>query len=198
MPIRTRSDINVAAQEQHRLRLRVAAKLMLALGFLAVMYVVLSMVFSSDESTRVVPTQRVDISRLTPGQTHIVLWEGRPVIVYRRTAADIEALQNSTAALDDPQSKRSRQPDWAKNSLRSREAEWFVGIGVGTDFSCPVELLPVGGEQFKDKPWLGGFVDSCRGSRYDLAGRVFESQFADRNLIVPQYRINNGILLLGG
>ncbi len=190
--------MNTAQQEQHRLRLRVAVKLMLMMAFLVMVYVILSMVFSSDESTRVVPTMKVDISQMQAGESKSVLWEGRPVIVYRRSSKDIIALNGLAATLDDPDSDRSRQPEWATHALRSREDEWFVGIGVGTDFSCPVSLLPAGGDEFLGEPWLGGFVDSCRGSRYDLAGRVFQSQLADKNLIVPPYRIRDKTLFLGG
>jgi len=144
-----------------RLRLRVATKLLLAIGFLMVLYVGLSAFLSSDESTRVMPTQVVDVSSVEPGQAKTV------------------------------------QPNWAKNALRSRREEWFVSIGVGTDFSCPIVLLEPTAELFQGEVWSGGFADDCRGSRYDLAGRVYANQYADKNLIVPDYAIKEMKIVLG-
>ncbi len=193
-------------KQQRRLRLRVAAKLMLALGFFTVLYVVLSVMFHSDPESRVIPTKTVDIGSLKKGESTVVLWEGRPVLIYRRTDNDIAALQTDDPRLLDAGSDKSKQPAWAKNATRSKDPEWFVSIGVGTDFSCPIALLPPSQNQsqnqsndvFMQQPWRGGFVDECRGARYDLAGRVYRGQYADENLIVPSYVIREHQLILGG
>jgi len=185
-------------QDIHRLRLRVAAKLMLAVAFFAVLYVVLSVVLSTDPDSRVIPTQNVNIGDMQAGDMRIVLWEGRPVLVYRRTDQQQQLLQSSNPRLLDERSQGSRQPPWAENPLRSRESAFFISIAVGTDFSCPIKLLPASTEDFKSQPWPGGFVDECRGARYDFAGRVFSGQYADENLIVPAYRIDGDVLVLGG
>jgi len=188
----------VDQQQIRRLRLRVAAKLMFVLGFVGVAYVVLSMVFSSDPDSRVIPTKMVDIGTLSAGEARIVLWEGRPVLIYHRTPAQVKALQSEDTRLLDAKSAQSRQPSWAQNELRSRVPEYFISIGIGTDFSCPIGLLPASSDPFMSKPWSGGFVDECRGARYDFAGRVYSGQYADENLIVPGYRIKDGVLVLGG
>jgi len=188
----------VDQQHIRRLRLRVAAKLMLVLGFVGIMYVVLSMFFSSDPDSQVIPTKVVDIGGLRAGEVRIVLWEGRPVLIYHRTRAQVQALQAEDTRLLDATSEKSRQPEWAKNEQRSSEPEYFISIGVGTDFSCPIGLLPASTTLFMAQPWAGGFVDECRGARYDFAGRVYSGQYADENLIVPGYRIRDDKLILGG
>ena len=185
-------------EDNRRLHLRVAAKLMLAVASLVTTYVVLSMILSSDPDSRVTPTKAVDISRLQAGESRIVLWEGTPVIIYHRTNAQLEALTVADRRLVDAESDYSRQPDWAKNAHRSRVPEYFISIAVGTDFSCPIGVLPASDEPFMQRPWDGGFVDECRGGRYDFAGRVYSGQYADENLIVPEYRISDGVLVLGG
>ena len=171
---------------------------MMVLGFIGIMYVVLSMVFSSDPDSRVLPTKVVDIGGMRAGEVRIVLWEGQPVLIYHRTDQQAQALKAADTRLLDAESTKSRQPSWAKNEQRSSLPEYFVSIGVGTDFSCPIDLLPASQEPFMDKPWAGGFVDECRGARYDFAGRVYSGQYADQNLIVPQYRIKDNVLILGG
>jgi len=171
---------------------------MLLVAFFTVIYVVLAVLLSTDKSTRVIPSQIVDIAGQREGTSRIVLWSGRPVLIYRRTEADIAALQLDDERLLDSGSASSRQPSWANNANRSREPEWFVAIAVGTDFSCPIRHLPASADIFMDKPWEGGFIDDCRESRYDSAGRVFQGQYADENLIVPVYVRKDDVLILGG
>ena len=46
----------------------------------------------------------------------------------------------------------------------------------------PSDSLPVAN-------WLGGYFCPCHGSKYDLAGRVFNGVPAPYNLPVPPYRL---------
>jgi len=170
---------------------------MLGVGFVAILYVVFSVMFSSDPDSRSFPTKVVDIGGMRPGEFRTVLWEGRPILIYHRTAEQVQALQTTDPRLLDEKSEKSRQPQWAQNKLRSSESAFFVSIGVGTDFSCPISLLVASTALFMDQPWGGGYVDECRGARYDFAGRVYSGQYADENLIVPGYRIEANSLILG-
>ena len=86
-------------QEERRLRLRVAAKLMLALGFFATLYVVLSVLLHADPASRVMPTQSVQIGGMRPGDVRKLLWEGRPVLVYYRTRDDIARLAEANGSV---------------------------------------------------------------------------------------------------
>jgi len=172
--------------DSRRLHLRVFAKILIGIAFFVVMYVVLAMVFGTKTGSRKLASQLVDLASINPGQFELVLWEERPVMIYRRTNADIAVLGLPNPELLDPDSNGSRQPNWAKNAYRSRQPEWFVAIGVGLDFSCPIKLVE------------NGFADECRGSQYDFAGRVYRRQYADENLIVPVYTIKGSSLLLGG
>jgi len=122
------------------------------------------------------------------------------VLIQRRTPEMITALQAPEATaggrLRDPDSRNSEQPAPMKNALRSRQPEWFVAIALGTDQGCPIsdarDSTPenasetAGVEQTAD-PVAPGFIDECRGSLYDGAGRVLVGQYADRNLAVPSY-----------
>lgn len=179
------------------LRLRVAAKLMLLLALLGVAYVFIAAFLSGAEDAESKPAFRVDIADLAAGQTRQQEWEGRPVLIHRRTAAEIAGLEQGDARLADPASEDSRQPDWATTASRSRDTEWFVAIGIGMDFSCPLEFLPASDSLFQGEPWSGGYIDTCRGSRYDPAGRVYRNQYADENLIVPDYELVDGAVMLG-
>ena len=180
-----------------RLRLRVAAKMMMYLAFAGVIYVILSAMFSGDGEAPDVPSMRVDITNLQPGETDFLTWEGRPVLVYRRTDEEIVALRSENPLIKDSLSTRSEQPEFAQNALRSENFDYFVAIALGMGRGCTVEHLPASDEAFQGQPWPGGFVESCGTDRYDLAGRVFNGQYAGENLQVPSYSVEGGTLVLG-
>lgn len=135
-------------------------------------------------------TQVFELEDLAPGQAQRLLWRGKPLWVLRRDAGQIEALTRARDGLADADSARSSQPAWARNAWRSRQGSWLVVIGVGTDLGCPVEFLPASGESFRGASWPGGFRETCGSSRYDLAGRAFSGQAGERNLPVPDYRLD--------
>jgi len=194
IPVRSPDD------ERRLLRLRVLAKAMLATAFLVVVFVFLSAFLSGDKPGDPTPGMRVTIGDLAPGATRTLIWEGRPIIVQRRTPDMVAALQaddaTRDASLQDPSSARSEQPEAATGPLRSVDPEWFVAIALGTDYGCPVKPLAPGvGGGGSPQP---AFTDDCRGSRYDAAGRVFAGEYADRNLVVPAHRIDGEELVLGG
>ncbi len=174
-------------------------KLMFSVLILAVLWVGFSFVGSTDQADQPVMSKTVSLAIFKEGVTDVIEWEGRPVLVLKRLPEMVTSLQNSDAAgLRDARSEDSKQPQWAKSNFRSRTPEWFVAIASGSDFGCPVEYLPRTNENFAGKPWQGGFKDTCRGSRYDLAGRVYVGQNAELNLEIPSYRVEKGMLYLGG
>ena len=130
----------------------------------------------------------LDTSKLDPGQMTIVVWRRKPIYIVRRTPAMLSRIGDHDASLKDPQSDHSEQPPYAKNVFRARRADLFVTIGICTHLGC----LPK--PRFEpDQPglgvnWPGGFFCPCHGSRFDLAGRVFDGSPASVNLVIPPYR----------
>ncbi len=180
-----------------RRRLRVIAKLMAYVGFAAVVYVIASAIMSGDGKVPNIPTQRVDVSQLQAGNVEFLTWQGRPVLVYRRTDEQVVSLRTADPRLQDSGSNRSDQPEFAKNDTRSADLELFVAIALGTGQGCVVTLVPATPEAFQGEPWQGGFMDSCDNDRFDSAGRVYENQYASENLRVPQYSIEGTTVILG-
>lgn len=180
-----------------RRRLRVIAKLMAYVGFAAMVYVIASAIMSGDGKVPNIPTQRVDVSQLQAGNVEFLTWQGRPVLVYRRTDEQVVNLRTLDARLKDADSSRSDQPAFAKNDTRSADLELFVAIALGTGQGCVVEVLPATDQLFQGKPWQGGFMDSCGKDRFDFAGRVYKDQYAGENLRVPQYSVEGASVILG-
>lgn len=193
MPVNPISE----ADQQRRLRLRVTVKVMLGVAVLAVLYVFIAAIRSGSGKVPEVATLSVNLADLLPGESRLVSWEGRPVLLYRRQDADYASLRTPDERLTDPWSAKSSQPATFASEFRSATPELFVAIALGTDLGCSVSWLAPDGKEFQGKPWNGGFVDSCRQSRYDVAGRVYDAQYADRNLIVPPYTFSDNLLILG-
>jgi ubiquinol-cytochrome c reductase iron-sulfur subunit len=130
----------------------------------------------------------VDVSKLEPGQRMIVEWRGTPVWIVRRTPEMLKAVQADDERVADPASKRSHQPEYAKNEFRSLKPEYLILVGICTHLGCsPVDRLQAQPEPFA-ADWRGGFYCPCHGSLFDLAGRVYKNKPAPDNLTVPPHK----------
>ena len=137
-----------------------------------------------------------DLSKLEPGQMAIPVWRRQPIYVVRRTPDMVARIAGHDADLKDPESLNSDQPSYAKNTLRSRSAEFLVLVGICTHLGCLPKQRFASGELYPS--WPGGFFCPCHGSRFDLAGRVFTGSPASINLRVPPYSYPKEHLLLVG
>ena len=133
----------------------------------------------------------VDISKLDaePGMFMRVKWRGKPVFLYKRTPEQLAVLPTLDSLVLDPKSDEASQtPAFAKNEHRSIKPEIGVLVGICTHLGCvPIHKPEVQPQPF-DPAWKGGFFCPCHGSRYDLAGRVYQGVPAPKNLEVPPYR----------
>jgi ubiquinol-cytochrome c reductase iron-sulfur subunit len=133
-----------------------------------------------------VPTE-FDLSKVDAGQMVIILWRKQPIYVVRRTPEMVSSLQGHDDQLKDPKSDSSEQPDYAKNLLRSRTPEILVLIGICTHLGCLPKQHFAPSDPELGPTWPGGYLCPCHGSRFDLAGRVFDGSPASVNLRVPPY-----------
>ena len=140
----------------------------------------------------------VDISKLEIGALLRVEWRGRAIYIVHRTDEMLSALAKDTAQLKDPTSEESVQPSYATNEHRSVRPAFLVLEGVCTHLGCaPLPRFEVAPADL-GPDWPGGFYCPCHGSKFDLAGRVFDGVPAPTNLPVPPYRyINDNTILIG-
>ena len=129
----------------------------------------------------------VDIADIPPGGMKTVEWRGKPVWVVRRTAGMMAALQGQEASLADPQSARDQQPAYATNASRSIKPEVLVLVGICTHLGCSPLFRPEMVAEPFDPEWKGGFFCPCHGSKFDMAGRVYQGVPAPTNLRVPPH-----------
>ncbi len=144
-----------------------------------------------------VPTD-LDLSKVDPGQMVIILWRKQPIYVVRRTPQMVASLQGHDDRLKDPASKDSEQPDYCKNVIRARKPEILVLIGICTHLGCLPKQHFAAGDPELGPTWPGGYLCPCHGSRFDLAGRVFDGSPASVNLRIPPYSFPNENRLIVG
>jgi len=182
-----------------RLYLRLAVKLMLCVAVLGTLWVLLQATGERGGVQETAPAVVFDIADLKPGDIKIVVWANKPLMIMHRLpewAAVLAALDSGL--FRDPASQSSVQPDTALNPYRSANPDWFVAVGLGTAMGCPLKFIAPSSEQYLGRSWPGGFVDSCDATRYDLAGRVFRQQSARQNTVVPEWKLQDGKIVVGG
>lgn len=129
----------------------------------------------------------VDVSKVEEGAIITVKWRSRPVWVVHRSAAQVQRLKGLAPRLKDPQSKQPQQIPSCANVQRSLKPEYWVAVGICTHLGCVPTFRPQVGPPDLGADWPGGFLCACHGSRYDLAGRVFNGSPAPLNLPVPPH-----------
>jgi ubiquinol-cytochrome c reductase iron-sulfur subunit len=139
---------------------------------------------------------KADISKIEPGQMIVVEWRGKPVYVVRRTPEALESIKKVDGQLKDPSSANSVQPAYAKNEYRAIKDEFLVLVGLCTHLGCAPKYKPEVASVSAD--WLGGFFCPCHGSKFDLAGRVFNNVPAPSNLEVPPYSYESASVIVIG
>jgi ubiquinol-cytochrome c reductase iron-sulfur subunit len=138
-----------------------------------------------DAETRARQTH-FDLAELKGIEPKTIAIGGRPVMIFRRSEADVGGLQkppygqSAGFALRDRDSEKSSQPAWAKNWHRSFRPEIMVCLPICTRGDCLVSRA--GGIGSAD-----ALLCPCCGSRFDLAGRVYAGP-ARSNLAVPPHR----------
>ncbi|GGB47127.1 ubiquinol-cytochrome c reductase iron-sulfur subunit [Shewanella inventionis] len=139
----------------------------------------------------------VNISKVEPGQLIRVEWRGKPVWVVRRTEAVLENLKSLDGQLRDPASEEMQQPEYAANPVRSIKPEFFIAVGICTHLGCSPTYLPDSfGEQVEGV--TSGFFCPCHGSKFDMAGRVFQGVPAPLNLVIPPHQyVDDATVLIG-
>ena len=76
--------------------------------------------------------------------------------------------------------------------------EYSVLVGICTHLGCIPMFYPDPSDNLPAANWPGGYFCPCHGSKYDLAGRVFNGVPAPYNLPVPPYRfVNNTTIRIG-
>lgn len=129
------------------------------------------------------PGLDVSVADLAPGESKLVRWLGRKVIVQRRSTTMLHYFADGNFDLKDPESLLSSQPDFACNVFRSRSPDVFVAFNNCTHLGCEVAAVNDRGI---------GFRCPCHSSNYDFAGRVLDGAAAPVNLEVPYYRFISG------
>ncbi len=133
--------------------------------------------------TLAMATVEVDLSKLEVGQAMKVKWQGKPVFIRNRTAAEVaEAEKVNVASLRDPQSDAER--------VNAEHKNFLVMLGVCTHLGC----IPLGAATGELKGDYNGYFCPCHGSHYDTSGRIRKGP-APKNLEVPTVAFKSATLV---
>ena len=135
-----------------------------------------------------------NLDKVEVGQMVKVKWRGKPVFVVRRDEKTLSALAANGSELKDADSliEGTKQPANLDKATRSIRPDIAVIVGICTHLGCVPQH-----KKETEVSWGGGFFCPCHGSRFDLAGRVFNGSPASTNLEVPDYKYlaDNKILI---
>ncbi len=166
-------------------------------GFVAVPFVASWM--PSERAKNAGAPVEADISRLEEGRMLTFEWQSKPVWIVRRSEKTLSDLDTLADKLRDPDSDViEQQPEYAKNSHRSIKPEILVLVGICTHLGCSPTFRPDIAPADLGSDWLGGFFCPCHSSKFDMAGRVYQSVPAPTNLAVPPHRyVTDTTILIG-
>ncbi len=117
----------------------------------------------------------VDLTPVVEGQGITVVWQGKPIFVRHRTAAEIKSAEDvKLSDLIEPQTDQAR--------VKPGHDQWIVLIGICTHLGC----VPLGNKPSDPRGEWGGWFCPCHGSQYDTSGRVRHGP-APANLALPPY-----------
>lgn len=168
-------------------------------GFVAVPFVASWM--PSERAKNAGAPVEADISRLEEGRMMTVEWQSKPVWIVRRSEKTLADLETLNDALRDPDSNldsADQQPAYAQNAHRSRKPEILVLVGICTHLGCSPTFRPDIAPVDLGTDWLGGFFCPCHSSKFDMAGRVYQSVPAPTNLAVPPHHYVTDTTILVG
>lgn len=140
----------------------------------------------------------IDVSKIELGQMITPTWRKQPIYIVHRTAQMVSELPQHDSRLKDPASAESDQPDYTKNVQRSVKSEYLVLIGTCTHLGCLPKQHFQPGDPLVGADWPGGFFCPCHGSKFDLAGRVFNGSPASVNLRIPPHHYSSDKMLVLG
>ncbi len=124
-----------------------------------------------------------NLDKVQVGQMVKVKWRGKPVFVVRRDDDTLKALSSNDGELKDAASAvETQQPSYVDKATRSIRPDIAVIVGICTHLGCVPQH-----KKETEVEWGGGFFCPCHGSKFDLAGRVFNGSPASTNLVVPPY-----------
>jgi len=149
-----------------------------------------------------------DVSTVEAGQLVTIQWQGKPVFVVNRTAAQLKQLDGHDENLKDKDSEAIAevQAAWMdtaeKRKYRAIKPEYLIVVASCTHLGCiPLFKPSPGRKEWGDSvpdDWPGGWHCPCHGSYYDISARVINGSPAPHNLHVMPYKYTSDTTVVIG
>lgn len=138
---------------------------------------------------------KFDPRNIEIGTTIIFPVNDLTMMVVHRTASDVLNLQNKYTSQKNPNDSCQE----CNPIFRSIKKEYFVTWGYHPDSGCGLIYVSSEADEWVGHTirGVGGFVDKCSGSEYDLSGRkIFGPDSSASVLPIPQYDFQNENLVI--
>jgi ubiquinol-cytochrome c reductase iron-sulfur subunit len=190
-----KAEGSVDSSRRGFLTLATAATGAIGVGFAAVPFIAS---WSPSERARALGAPvELDVAKIEPGQMVTLTWRKRAIYVVHRTPEMVGSLAGHDGSLKDSKSESSEQPGYTRNATRAVRDDFLVVVGNCTHLGClPKQRFEKANPEL-GADWPGGFFCPCHGSRFDLAGRVFNGSPASVNLVIPPYSFAGDKLTIG-
>ncbi len=148
----------------------------MAAGVIVFLVYIFSQAMFGTRGESVRETFEMALPKLAAGEMRRFKVNGRDLILLHRD----EQMKHSLSRYN----KKLYAADAQK--LDKNPADWFVAYGFDPLLGCPIDL-----SDSRDF-----FQARCSPQQYDLAGRPYKNQQSQRNLIVPEYEIREGKIII--
>lgn len=119
----------------------------------------------------------VDLKGMEDGEVKRTIWEGKPIIIIKRSSEVVAKLGSINNLLYDPYSNIDVDNLYIQKVQRSIKPEYFVGINISSYCGCSLAYAKKwGGYELPG----GVLYDPCHIGTYDVAGRLLANSFMEK------------------
>lgn len=137
----------------------------------------------------------IDIRGLPEAAARLDAWNGRPVWVIHRSAAQLDGLAGLSGQVLEPGAGQSPEID---NPYRSPRREYGVYLAETEESGIIIRYVEERPSRLDDDlSWHGGFVDPRDGAVFDAAGRRYPTTRGNPLPVPPHRHAGNGVIRLG-
>jgi ubiquinol-cytochrome c reductase iron-sulfur subunit len=144
------------------------------LGLSVLLYFFVQTMSPTENAIQNRPFFEVALNEINEGEAKMFEWKGKPFYIFHRNQEQIESINLVRQYLRDPDFKINGIKNKNFNHVSLFNSSNIIVVSLLTNHSsCGVKFIPKSSPLAPSSTWVGGFVETCKGAIYDVAGRVY-------------------------